>query len=285
MGLFPRPGAHDDGARESDGGLMAPLRIQAARHRRRHRRGRDRRLARQGRRRGRGGPAARRHDDRQGDGRDGKPGRRQGGRSWRARSATRSPIGSVLVVIETEGDARPRRRRTATDEAAARPTARSSRRPAMAEEIPYRGSRRAQPAPRREPASLPPRSREADRPRRASTSRPRRQGRSPRPPSASARRDLGIDLAQVKTDRRPRPPRRSRRLPALQRRQRLSPRQRRAARRRDDQGHRPAPQDRREHAGGEAPHPAFHLGRGIRRHRARGHARDDERAIAATIPS
>ena len=79
-------------------------------------------------------------------------------------------------------------------------------------------------------------------------------------------RDLGIDLGQVKTAERPHPPRRSRRLSALQWRQRLGPR-RRAARRRDDQGRRPAPQDRREYAGGEAPHPAFHLGRGIRRHR------------------
>ena len=37
---------------------------------------------------------------------------------------------------------------------------------------------------------------------------------------------------------------------------------------RGGQGHRPAPQDRREDAGSEAPHPALHLRRGSRRHRA-----------------
>ncbi len=44
----------------------------------------------QGRRQGRGGPAARRHDDRQGDGRNGKPRSRALSGSWRAKSATRS---------------------------------------------------------------------------------------------------------------------------------------------------------------------------------------------------
>ena len=86
---FPGPVRIERGARESDGRTDGSLRIQAARHRRRHCRGRDRRLARQGRRHDRGGPAARRHDDRQGDGRDGN--RRSPARcsSWPARSATR----------------------------------------------------------------------------------------------------------------------------------------------------------------------------------------------------
>ena len=43
------------------------------------------------------------------------------------------------------------------------------------------------------------------------------------------------------------------------------------------QGHRPAPQDRREDAGGQAPHPALRLCRGNRRHRAGGAARPTER--------
>ena len=101
--------------------------------------------------------------------------------------------------------------------------------------------------------------------------------RTPRPAPASGRREQGPRLPRRAPARprsrhrpcagedreRPRPPLRPRRLPALQRRHSLRPRHRRSARRRDDQGGRPAPQDRREHAGGEAPHPAFHLGRGI----------------------
>ena len=44
-----------------------------------------------------------------------------------------------------------------------------------------------------------------------------------------------------------------------------------------DPGHRPAPQDRAEDAGGQAPHPALHLCRGNRRHRAGSAARAAER--------
>ena len=82
---------------------MGRYRLQAARCRRRHRRGRDRRLARQGRRRHRRGPAARRRDDRQGDGRDDLAGRRQGRRA--ARRARRDGAGRRAA-----GRARSRRR-------------------------------------------------------------------------------------------------------------------------------------------------------------------------------
>ena len=95
-------------------------------------------------------------------------------------------------------------------------------------------------------------------------------------PAVRARaRDLGIDLAQVKTasDRI-----RHSDLDAylLYNGGSVSGRGAARAQGRDDQGRRPSPQDRREHAGGEAPDPAFHLGRGVRRHRPRGHAGDDE---------
>ncbi len=53
---------------------------------------------------------------------------------------------------------------------------------------------------------------------------------------------------------------------------------RRASRRGAGAGHRPAPQDRAEDAGGKAAHPALHLRRGDRRHRAGGPARAAERA-------
>ena len=72
-------------------------------------------------------------------------------------------------------------------------------------------------------------------------------------------RDLGIDLAQVKTTR---DRIRHSDLDAylLYNGGKVSSRGTSAsARGRDDQGRRPAPQDRREHAGGEAPHPALHL--------------------------
>ena len=73
---------------------------------------------------------------------------------------------------------------------------------------------------------------------------------------------------------RPHPPRRPRRLPALQRRQRFAPRRGTPA---PDETIKVVGLRRRiaeNMAGGEAPHPAFHLGRGMRRHRPRGHARD-----------
>jgi 2-oxoisovalerate dehydrogenase E1 component beta subunit len=88
MGLFPRPGADRSGAQEDHEGLTCgPFHLQAAGHWRGHRRSRDRRLARRGRRSGRRGPEPRRHDDGQGDGRDGVPGcgtcRGAGGRGRR----------------------------------------------------------------------------------------------------------------------------------------------------------------------------------------------------------
>jgi 2-oxoisovalerate dehydrogenase E1 component beta subunit len=64
------------------------LYIPPSRHRRRHCRGRDRRLACEDRRQDRGGCSARGHDDRQGDGRDGKPG---GGHRDRDRGRGRRP--------------------------------------------------------------------------------------------------------------------------------------------------------------------------------------------------
>ena len=56
------------------------------------------------------------------------------------------------------------------------------------------------------------------------------------------------------------------------------------ARRRGDQGHRHAPPDRREHGGVEAPHPAFHLCRRDRRHRAGGRCAPTSTTIAAARP-
>ena len=78
---FPGPRARRRRHPSGDGACeerdMGNYVLQAARRRRRHRRGRDRRLARQGRRRRQGGPAARRRHDRQGDGRDRRAGLRQ----------------------------------------------------------------------------------------------------------------------------------------------------------------------------------------------------------------
>ena len=178
------------------------------------------------------------------------------------------PIGSVLVVIETEGADRagragrgqrgraPARRRRGRSDAGAWP--RRFRSTLVLQPLPSE-AKRARPSgrcadsrertARLDPVSRRKRERGAPRPRLARGPRARPRSRH-RPWPGEDRR-------------RPHPPRRPRRLSALQRRQRLAPRRRRRAPGRDDQGRRPAPQDRREHAGGEAPHPAFHLGRGI----------------------
>ena len=58
-----------------------------------------------------------------------------------------------------------------------------------------------------------------------------------------------------------------------------------AAARRDDQGHRPAPPDRREHGGVQAQHPALFLRRGMRRHRSGKAARRPQRQPRAPSPS
>jgi pyruvate/2-oxoglutarate dehydrogenase complex dihydrolipoamide acyltransferase (E2) component len=76
---------------------------------------------------------------------------------------------------------------------------------------------------------------------------------------------------------RPRCPRRARRRPHEARSGAArGGNVRRDARRQD---RRPAPQDRAEDAGVEAPHPALHLRRGSRRHRDRGVARGAQREV------
>ena len=120
------------------------------------------------------------------------------------------PIGSTLVVIEVEGEAAASRRRRKTSRANARwrpLLPRESQRTCPAA---GRGTLRDQLRPR------------ISSPHRIPTPRP---SRSPLPsgrrrlasPAVRARaKDLGIDLAQVKAQRRrPHPPCRSRRIPAL----------------------------------------------------------------------
>ena len=164
-------------------------------------------------------------------------------------------IGSVLVVIETEGEAAAASRRADAPTAWPRCPRRSSdgrRRPRTSSADERRATRRAPPGRgRRSTPTVAKANRRAARaiagrgdrrrvrrrpaPRSASTRSPiRRHGKAIlASPAVRARaRDLGIDLAQVKISGRPRPPRRSRRLSALQRRQRLA---RRAAPRRQDE--------------------------------------------------
>ena len=176
------------------------------------------------------------------------------------------PIGSVLAVIETDGAAAAEAVEQSEVEVpladgAAEPT------PAQQEAIPTTAVEEAPTQP--EPAPAPKQESRGHRARRGSCQGPDLAGRSPARPRPRHRPWPGED------DRRPDPPLRSRRLSALQRRQRFGPRCG-SAQRRDNQGRRPAPQDRREHGGGETPHPALHLGRGVRRHRARRDSRDDE---------
>ena len=76
---FPGPEARRRGDAPRDGGLSdGHVRFQAARCRRRHRRGRNRRLACEGRRRGQRRSEPGRRDDRQGDGGNDLAGHRQG---------------------------------------------------------------------------------------------------------------------------------------------------------------------------------------------------------------
>ena len=177
------------------------------------------------------------------------------------------PIGSVLAVIETEGADRaaragrgqrgraPARRRRGPGDA--RAGERDSGHQGRGRRTVARACRSA--APPSEAGA-----RQASRSARTATVE---RTSSPPPPCAQRARDLGIDLGQVKTasDRI-----RHSDLDAylLYNGGTVSARgPARPAQGRDDQGRRPAPQDRREHAGGEAPDPAFHPGRGIRRHR------------------
>ncbi len=286
MGLFPGPDPHEERPQEGARSMMR-LSVQAARHRRRHRRGRDRRLARQGRRQGRGRPAARRHDDRQGDGRNGiaRCGRGQeAGR--RSRRPDRDRIGA--------GGDRDRRRR-ARGEASQRPKARANSRWPMARKYRRPSRKKAMPVMATAPEPAAPQA-GASKSRMSQPSPPQQDSRprmvrrsSPLPPCANAPA-TSASTWPGEDHERPCSPRRPRRLPALQWRQRVGS-WRGSARRRNDQGRRPPPQDRREYAGGEAPHPALRAGRGVRRHRARGNAGDDEprprrqpQADAAALP-
>ena len=180
------------------------------------------------------------------------------------------PIGSVLAVIETEGA--DRAAEPVEDSKDERPLGDGAveATPELAEELPVTKVEEARtPSPFAPSAGRSPKSKRA---RHRSEERPSTSLRHERSwaqdvlasPAVRARaRDLGIDLRRGEDRERPHPPLRPRRLSALQWRHRLRPRRRRRRAGRDDQGRRPAPQDRREHAGGEAPHPAFHLGRGI----------------------
>ena len=160
-------------------------------------------------------------------------------------------IGSVLVEIETAEGAG----RAAAESTEEQPLADGAVEPteAQAEGDPgdgdrRRGDRAQGPVPRAEPRPEP----ETEAATRAQVLASRR------PPAA---RDLGIDLAQVKTssDRV-----RHADLDAylLYNGGTVASRGTASAPTKH-QGRRPAPQDRREYAGGEAPNPAFRLGRGI----------------------
>ena len=191
-------------------------------------------------------------------------------------------IGSVLVVIETEGEASAEE--PLADGMAEVPEALEEVVPTTdveAEERRRTGERRQDEAPveadRREGEWRASREMQAEGTG-ASVHRPRRRGRLQpaarsaghgqgailASPAVRARaRDLGIDLARGEDagDRV-----RHADLDAYLLYNGGSVSHGAAAPRRqdeDDQGRRPAPQDRREHAGGEAPHPAFHPGRGI----------------------
>ena len=194
---------------------------------------------------GRAGGRGRRHDrDRLGAGGDRDRGRGRGGSTARRRRPSRRS-----------------RSRTDDGRSAERAMTRPCRRAAVEAAAPPARQRRAS----------------AQRHRRRSPRTERTRRSSPPPPSAPRAK-------------RPRHrPRRGEAAPATAsatptstpicstRRRRLRAGAGRARQDETDQGRRPAPPDRREHGGGEAPHPAFHLCRGIRRHRARGDARDAER--------
>ena len=155
---------------------------------------------------GRGRPAARRHDDRQGDGRDGN--RRSPARCSKLAGEVGDmiPIGSVLVVIETEGDgrrARPSRTpRTMPMADGARATDPSAgRTSADRRAVESRRTRDGRAAPSTK-GGQPDRRRRSARPARSRVRR-LRSGRRPSPRLArgprSARATSASTLAEVKT--------------------------------------------------------------------------------------
>ena len=148
--------------------------------------------------------------------------------------------------------------------------------PAVAAAAPAAAERQRRRPPRRRRRPQPPSRARRRAPARRSASR--RPGDKPIASPAVRRRawELGIDLQFVPRQRPGRPhhargPRRVRgaraRAAGAARGAGATPS---APTRTSDPGHRPAPQDRAEDAGGQAPHPALHLCRGNRRHRARG---------------
>ena len=165
------------------------------------------------------------------------------------------PIGSALAVIETEGA--DRAAEPVDDSKDERPLADGAveATPEQAKEIPVVAVEEVGEPPK--PARASPR--RASNPKSPRRNRHCRRTSSPRPPCAPARAISASISAQVKTagDRI-----RHADLDAYllyNGGSGLRRAARRRARGRDDQGHRPAPQDRREHGGGEAPDPAFHL--------------------------
>ncbi len=210
---------------------------------------------------------ARRRDDRQGDGRDDLAGRRQGRRAGgEPGDDARGRLGA--------GRARGRR-------APAMPPGRSA------------SAKPAPPAPHRKPAERPsadraaPRRAAAPRLTRAAAPRARRAGRRRR--AAPGDKPLASPAVRQRArDARHRPAPRARAraqaaasatdLDAYLARPAAGPAahgagQAAATGGRDDQGHRPAPPIAEQHAESDAPHPAFRLCRGNRRHRAGGAAR------------
>ena len=224
--------------------------------------------------------AAGRRDDRQGDGRDPVAGRRQGaGARRRARGDARGRLGA--------GPDRASRRAGATSPP--RPSAPAA---AAAARPRTRGSRRRTAARRRPPAASA-----------ARASRRRRRQRGTRGDGGAPIASPAVRRARLGARRRPRRSSRQRHRRAASRTTISTPTLRhgalaraRSARRvgaaaapatmrGSDPDHRPAPRDRGEDAGVEAPHPALLLCRGSRRHRARGAARAPERAArGATRP-
>ena len=145
------------------------------------------------------------------------------------------PMGWVLAVIETEGAARAAE--SVEDSKDERPLGDGAIEPTpeQAEEMPVVAVEETpeppKPAPRVEPE--------------VAEKEPVAKAHVLASPAVRARaRALGLDRGPVEAAS-------------------LGPWLRRAAQGRDDQGRRPAPQDRREYAGGEASNPALHTGRGI----------------------
>ena len=107
---------------------------------------------------------------------------------WPARSATRSPIGSVLVEIETEGADRPRSRPQTARRSSRWPTARSRPTPEQEEAIPV--TMASDGAPPSQNRRLPARTEAGPEPRQRARAGPRlaRRPRSARATSASTLR-------------------------------------------------------------------------------------------------